>query len=103
MNDPLTWIVFAVGYAPLHYLGPLMVAWFTGAETPTQRRRLVGGLLADATVSMLAAFALAWWLLEVRPQLAMWVLLLAMFAPYAYLWRYRRRHRIAWSATERAQ
>lgn len=97
MFDPLTWIIFIAGYAPLHFLGPVLLVLFTGTETAEQRRRLFKGVAIDGAVSMGVAFAVAFWLVTVqRLQTAMGVLLLALFAPYVYLWRQRRRSGVRW-------
>jgi hypothetical protein len=94
MHDTTVWLIALGFYAPLHYLGPGLVALLTGRENPAQRKRLLILLAADCTLSMALAFAVAVWLFPSRPQLAMTILLLSMLAPYLHVAaaRWRQRH-----------
>lgn len=96
MLEPLTWVIFVVGYAPLHFLAPVMLALFTGTETPDQRRRLLKGVVIDCSLSMGVAFLVAIWLAGEHLQAAMLVLLIALCVPYTYLWIHRRRLATRW-------
>lgn len=84
MNDPVTWLIIAVFYAPLHYLIPVLVAVIR-SPGQAERQRAIGAAVLDCTVSMTAAFALALWLADRHLALAMTILLLAMAAPYVRL------------------
>lgn len=96
MLDPVTWIIFVITYAPLHYMGPVLLGLFTGMETPAERRQLIKAVLIDCTVSLIVSFALAIWLIETHLETALLVLILALFAPYTYIWIHRRRRGTAW-------
>jgi len=91
MSDTTAWIIALAFYAPIHFLGPALVGFLTGTETPGQRRLLLTGVFIDCTLSMLAAFALAVPLFKRAPQYAALVLLAAMFMPYLHIWIRRRR------------
>lgn len=93
MNDLTAWLIALAFYAPIHFLGPVLVALLTGPETPERRRALLNGIFIDCGVSMLIAFALAIPLFEHRPGYAAAVLLAAMTAPYFHLWIRVRRTR----------
>lgn len=97
MSDTTTWLILAVFYAPVHFLGPALIGFLTGQETSAERRHLVKSVMLDCTISMLVAFAAAIWLARTHLQLAMLVLFLAMFAPYTHIWLYRRRRHAPWS------
>lgn len=91
MSDTTVWIIALAFYAPIHFLGPALVAFLTGPESPAQRRGLLTGIAVDCTLSMLVAFAVAVPLFGRAPQYAALVLLAAMFVPYLHLWiRHRR-------------
>jgi hypothetical protein len=96
MQDPLTWAIFFAFYAPLHYLGPALVGLLTGTEDVSQRRALLRGIVIDCSLSLLAAFIAALLLVRSNPQLAMLLLLVAVLAPYTYIWLHRRRRAVAW-------
>jgi hypothetical protein len=96
MLDPLTWLLFALLYAPLHYMMPLLMAWLTGAETGSEQRDLLRAVAVDCTLSMVLGFSAALWLVGQAPQSAMAVLLAAVLAPYTHLWLYRRRRGTPW-------
>lgn len=94
MSDTTAWIIALAFYAPIHFLGPALVGFLTGPETPLQRRQLLVGVLIDCAVSMLAASALAVPLFSRAPQYAALILLAAMFVPYLHIWiRHRRAQR----------
>jgi hypothetical protein len=78
-------------YGPLHYLGPLAVAFLTGAESAAARRRMSRFLIVDCTVSMVVAFGVAVWLFADRLPIAMSVLLASMLVPYLHIALTRRR------------
>jgi hypothetical protein len=91
MADALVWIVALLFYAPFHYLGPVLVVLFTGREQDTARRRRLLKLIAmDCSLSMVAAFALAWWLSAYNLMWAMLILLVSMAVPYLHLLLWRR-------------
>lgn len=91
MSDTTVWIIALAFYAPIHFLGPALVGFLTGPETPSQRRQLLVRIFVDCGVSMLAAFAVAAPLFRQAPQYAALVLLAAMFIPYLHVWiRHRR-------------
>jgi hypothetical protein len=96
MLDPVTWLVFVLVYAPLHYMVPVLMVWLTGTETGGDRRRLLRAVVVDCTLSMALAFAAALWLVERSPLSAMAVLLAAMLSPYTYVWLYRSRRGTPW-------
>lgn len=91
MSDTTAWIIALAFYAPIHFLGPALVGFLTGEETPAQRRHLLRRVLIDCALSMLAAFAVAVPLFRHAPQYAALVLLAAMCLPYFHLWLHRRR------------
>lgn len=91
MNDMTAWFIALAFYAPIHFLGPVLVAFLTGPESAPQRRLLINRVVVDCSVSMVAAFALAIPLFGHRPGYAAAVLLLAMTAPYLHLWMRQRR------------
>lgn len=99
MHDPVTWIIFVVTYAPLHYMGPILLGLFTGTETADERRRLIRAVAIDCTVSLAVSFAIAFWLIDTHMDVALLVLILALFAPYTYIWMHRRRRGTAWFAS----
>ena len=91
MHEPLTWLIIAVFYAPLHFVLPTLFVLLTGEEDEEGRRRLRRRTHVDCAVTMLVAlpgcYALAQWSVT----LAMLVLFLSMFVPYPLLaWRRRR-------------
>jgi hypothetical protein len=96
MQDPLTWSIFFAFYAPLHFMGPTLVGLLTGAEDRRQRRTLLRGIVIDCSVSLLIAFGAALLLVRSDPQLAMLLVLLAVLAPYSYIWLHRRRRAVPW-------
>ena len=100
MPDTTAWIIMAAFYAPFPYLGPLLVAFLTGAETPPQRRRLATAVAIECTASMAVAFALAVLVAPHDLTSALLVLLAAMFTPYAHLALRRWRQGISWRATD---
>jgi hypothetical protein len=85
MNDVIAWLIALGFYAPFHYLGPLLVSFLTGHDTPSQRKRLIVSILIDCTLSLLIAFALAFWLFKIDLQLAVLVLLVSMCIPYLHI------------------
>ena len=94
MTDTIAWLIAITFYAPFHYLGPLLVGFLTGSETPPYRRRLIITILIDCTLSMLIAFVAAYWLFKSNLQLAMFILFGSMCIPYlhiAALRKYRSR------------
>lgn len=89
MNDPLTWVIITLFYAPLHYLPPALIV-FIGSEGRDRRSRLTWTLL-DCSLSMVMSLATVIWLAG-RGQLApaMGVMLLSMGLPYVRLLLHRR-------------
>ena len=85
MTDTIAWIIAITFYAPFHYLGPLLVSFLTGSETPPYRRRLIITILIDCTLSMLIAFLIAFWLFKTDLQLAIFVLLGSICIPYLHI------------------
>ena len=85
MTDTIAWVIALGFYAPFHYLGPLLVSFLSGNDTPVQRKRLVIRILVDCTLSMLVAFALAIWLFDSDRQLAMLILVVSMCIPYLHI------------------
>ncbi len=91
MDAWLVWLIIALFYAPLHYLLPLLIVVMTGSEEgPARRQRLVATAI-DCTVSMAIAFTVVLALAADRLQLAMFVLLASMAAPYLRIWLHARR------------
>lgn len=90
MNDPVVWLIIALFYAPLHYLGPALLVFVR--SDAAQRPRLLRLALLDCTLTMLASFALAIWLIgQDRITPAMMALLVSLFLPYVHvLWLQRR-------------
>ena len=91
MSDITVWLIALGFFAPVHYLGPALVALLSGKEEFEQRRKMLKRIVVDCTVSMAAAFAVAVPLFKIAPQFAALVFLLAMSAPYIHVWAYRRR------------
>jgi hypothetical protein len=91
VNDITVWVIAMGFYAPVHYLGPALVALMSGSEESWQRRKLLKRIAVDCTLSMAAAFAIAVPLFKVAPQYAAMVFLLAMAVPYVHIWVYRKR------------
>ena len=91
MSDVIVWAIVLAFYAPLHYLGPLLVGMLTGRETPMARKRLLIGVAVDCTASMTIAFMLALCLFSDRIQIAMLVLLISLAVPYLHIAIARRR------------
>jgi hypothetical protein len=91
MSDVTVWIIALGFYAPIHYLGPALVALLSGPEESAARRALVKRIAVDCTLSMAVAFAIAVPLFKIKPQFAALVLLLAMSVPYIHIWVYRKR------------
>jgi hypothetical protein len=85
MSDAIVWIVAFAFYAPFHYLGPLLVSFLSGTETQSQRKRLIINIIIDCTLSMLIAFAWAFWLYKIDIQIAMLVLIVSMCIPYLHI------------------
>ena len=92
MTDTLTWIIALAFYAPFHYLGPFLVIILTGSEPQALRKRLIISILIDCSLSMLVAFTVAVWLVEVDLQLTMLVMLTSMCIPYLHI-GFNRRYR----------
>jgi hypothetical protein len=91
MDAWLVWLIIALFYAPLHYLLPLLIVVMTGSEDgPARQQRLVATAI-DCTVSMAIAFTVVLALAADRLQLAMFVLLASMAAPYLRIWLHARR------------
>lgn len=90
MNDPTTWIIIALFYAPLHYLGPVLLVFVR--SDAVHRRHVLRTALRDCTVTMVISFSLAIWLVNrdsITP--AMLILLVSLMLPYAHvLWQQRR-------------
>jgi hypothetical protein len=87
----LVWLIIALFYAPLHYLLPLLVVVMTGTEEGAARTRRLIATAVDCTLSMAIAFAVVLLLAAERLQLAMFVLLASMAAPYVRIWLHARR------------
>ena len=90
MDTTIVWLIIALFYAPLHYLLPLLVVVMTGREEGAARKRRLVATGIDCTLSMVIAFAVVIWLAADRLQLAMFVLLLSMAAPYLRVWLHHR-------------
>lgn len=90
MDATVVWLIVALFYAPLHYLLPVLVVLMTGSEEGEARRRRLIATAIDCTASMLLAFAVVIWLAGDRLQVAMFVLLLSMAAPYLRIWLHHR-------------
>jgi hypothetical protein len=87
----LVWLIIALFYAPLHYLLPLLVVVLTGSEEGAARKQRLVATAIDCTLSMAIAFAIVLLLAAERLQLAMFVLLASMVAPYLRIWLHARR------------
>jgi len=90
MNEPVTWLIIALFYAPLHYLPPALIV-FMGSEGGERRARLTRTLV-DCSVSMVASLGTVIWLVgngHMAP--AMGIMLLSMGLPYVRLLLHRRR------------
>ena len=85
MSDTTAWIISITFYASFDYLGPLLMSFLTGSETPPYRRRLIITILIDCALSMLIAFVAAYWLFKSNLQLAMFILLGSMCIPYLHI------------------
>jgi hypothetical protein len=91
MSDTLVWIIALMFYAPIHFLGPVLVILLTGPGEIAANRQLLGRVLIDCTFSMLLAFSLAVLIFDNSPQYAAVILLLAMLVPYIHIWLFRCR------------
>ncbi len=90
MNDPIAWIIIAAFYAPLHYLLPILTIAISAPDDP-RRKAGIKSALIDASLSMLAAFALVIWLAREHMSIAMMILFLSMLVPFAHaLWLRRQ-------------
>ncbi len=90
VTETLGWFIALGFFAPLHYLGPLAVLFFTGAEGGERRRLLLRKIVLDCTLVLVLLFPLAAWLSGSRP-LAGGLLFLALAAlPYLRLYWLRR-------------
>ena len=90
MDDVIVWTIIIAFYAPLHYLLPILVLFISGNESEPVRRRLIRGAVLDATLSMVAAFALVIYLAQQQHlSAAMLTLLLSMLVPFLRIWRHR--------------
>jgi hypothetical protein len=85
MTDTIAWIIAIAFYAPFHYLGPLLVSFLTGRETPPHCKRLIISMLIDCTLSMLIVFVAAYWLFKSDLQLAMLILFGSICIPYLHI------------------
>ncbi len=91
MNDTIIWIIIAVFYAPLHFMLPVLFLFIVGDEPEDVRKRLIRGVIIDAAVSMLVAFAIAITLaMYDMLALAIVTLVLFMVTPFIRVIRYRR-------------
>lgn len=90
MDAAVVWLIIALFYAPLHYLLPMLVVVMTGSEEGEARKRRLVATAIDCTLSMLIAFVLVIWLAGDWLQIAMFVLLLSMAAPYVRIWLHHR-------------
>jgi len=90
MDATVVWLIIALFYAPLHYLLPTLVVAMTGAEEGEARKRRLIATAIDCTLSMVIAFVVVIWLAADRLQVAMFVLLLSMAAPYVRIWLHHR-------------
>ncbi len=93
MNDPITWLIIAAFYAPLHFLVPLLTVALSAPDAKARRRGLRIAT-SWAALSMLIAFALVIWLARAQLSLAMAVLFLSMLAPFLKVLWLRRRWRL---------
>ena len=83
MNDPVTWIIIIVFYAPLHFMLPMLFLFIVGNETETVRKQLIRKALIDAALSMMVAFAVAIVLVNYDLiAMAMVVLIIFMLIPF---------------------
>lgn len=99
MSDTIVWIIIIAFYAPLHYLGPIMVALLTGAESSDARRREIRLILIDCTLSMVITFTIILVLVSDHILPAMLIMLVSLFTPYIHLWWDRRQRGTAWADT----
>lgn len=97
MKDSLTWIIFGLGYIPMHFMMPLLLAFMTGAETPEERKALLRYLCMEGCISLVMVGLAAFLLLNLDTMYALTALLLGPTLPLAGLWLYRRRKGTAWT------
>ena len=91
MFDTITWIIIIAFYAPLHFMLPVLFLFIVGEETEAVRKQLIVRALIDATLSMVAAFALAIMLVNHgQVALAMVILILFMLVPFIRILKNRR-------------
>ena len=91
MDDTIIWIIIIAFYAPLHYLLPVLILFITGNEAEDTRKQLIRRALIDSTISMLVAFAIAIVLVNYDAMsLAMFALLISMFAPFIRIFTHRK-------------
>jgi hypothetical protein len=90
MDATVVWLIIGLFYAPLHYLLPMLVVLMTGTEEGEARKHRLIATAIDCTLSMAIAFAVVIWLAADRLQVAMFVLLSSMAAPYLRIWLHHR-------------
>lgn len=91
MDTFIVWLIIIAFYAPLHYLLPVLILFITGTETDEVRKGLIRRALIDATLSMIAAFAVVIYLAgQELMSAAMLILFLSMLYPFVGIWRHRR-------------
>ncbi|MCU7960719.1 MAG: hypothetical protein KZQ58_12150 [gamma proteobacterium symbiont of Bathyaustriella thionipta] len=89
MDDFIVWLIIALFYAPLHYLGPILLLAMRTDEA--QRRSAINKTILDCSLSMLVSFGLLVWLASDYLLLAMVLLLCSMFVPYIRVFLQSRR------------
>lgn len=91
MNDLTVWIIVIAFYAPLHYGLPVLFLFITGEESEAVRKRLIRSAVIDATLSMVAAFAVAILLVQLGwIGLGMLVLFVSLLSPFLRILRHRK-------------
>lgn len=91
MNDIGAWLIGLAFYAPIHFLGPLLVLLLTGPADGAARSARLRATLIECTLTMVVAFALAVPLFRSHPGWAAAILGVAMFVPYTHLYFARER------------
>jgi len=95
MNDIDVWLIGALFYAPIHYLGPLLVIVLNASADDPLFAARIKLTVVECTLTMVAAFGLAALLFRNHPGVTTLVLASAMAVPYLHLWVARQRSRIA--------
>ncbi len=95
MTDIGAWLIGLAFYAPIHYLGPLLVIVLTGPPENAPQIARIRTTVVECTLTMVVAFGLAVGLFSDHPGWAAGILVTAMLIPYLHLHLVQGRSRFA--------